>query len=128
MNHFFQYCTNTENFDTRFPDNSPTTVNVRYFIMHIHINNYKTNVKEFFLQDEETFGGLNAINLESKYWAFILLKKGSAIPRPGATNPSNPAKTSNSGLPPTIFAATTVFAATKPPSSLIGPGLKIPHL
>ena len=43
MNHIFQYTTDFENFDDTFPDNSPTIVNVRYFIMHCHVHDYKTN-------------------------------------------------------------------------------------
>ena len=46
MNHIFQYTTNLENFDDRFPDNSPTIVNVRYFIIHFHVHDYKINNKE----------------------------------------------------------------------------------
>ena len=54
---------NLENFDDRFPDNSPTIVNLRYFIMHCHINDYKNNDGKLMLQDEESFGAIGIMQL-----------------------------------------------------------------
>lgn len=48
MQHFYQYCTNIDNFNDRFPDNSPTIVNVHYFIMHCHLNDYTSHSEELF--------------------------------------------------------------------------------
>jgi len=82
MNHFFQYTTNIENFDRRFPNNSPTIVNVRYFIMHYHVNNYKTNDMELMVQDEEKFGLIDVIDLESTYWSLVKMERTKAEPVP----------------------------------------------
>ena len=112
MNHFFQYATNIENFDRRFPDNSPTIVNVRYFIMHCHVNNYKTCDVELMMQDEETFGGIDVIDLESKYWSLIKLERASAesVPLPPDTNLKSQTTETSTGLPKTNFMATTAAA------------------
>ena len=112
MNHFFQYTTNIENFDRRFPDNSPTIVNVRYFIMHCHVNNYKTCDAELLTQDEESFGGIDVIDLESKYWSLIKMERASAesVPLAPDTNIQPQTTEISTGLPKTIFLATTATA------------------
>ena len=65
MQYFYQYCANINNFNDRFPDNSPTIINIRYFIMNCHLNDYTSHSKELLQQDEETFGALNYIEFES---------------------------------------------------------------
>ena len=64
MKCLFQYATNIENFDRCFPDNYPIIVNVRYFIIHVHVNNYKNNNADLMLQDKETFRSIDTIDLE----------------------------------------------------------------
>lgn len=46
--------------------------------MHCHVNNYKTCDAELLMQDEESFGGIDVIDLESKYWSLIKMERASA--------------------------------------------------
>ena len=110
MNHFVQYSTNIEHFDNRFSQNSPTIVNIRYFIMHCHVNDYKNNDIKLMLQDEETFGGINVINLESKYWKSIKLQRATAESVPNNIL-SSLAPLISTHLPLNNFKATTAAAA-----------------
>ena len=82
MNHFFQFTTNVEIFDRRFPDKSPRIVNRQYFIMHCHTKNYEINDMELMVQDEETFGSINIIDLESKYWSPVKMERTMVEPVP----------------------------------------------
>ena len=66
MNHLFKYAANIDNFNRRFPKNSYTIVNIRYFIIHCHVKNYKQNDADLMLQEEIFFGSLDVIGLESK--------------------------------------------------------------
>ena len=84
INHLFQYCTNIEMFNTRFPDNSPTIMNVRYFIIHCHVNGYTTNASDLMYQSEETFGAIYYIRLESRYWEVWILTRQAELTTPSS--------------------------------------------
>ena len=103
MNHLFQYCTSIEIFDTQFPDNSPTIINIQYFIMHCRINDYTTNCLDLMNQDKETFGATNYICLESRYWDLIIQERQDAVPEPGSQQLNTTATNSYSSLPKTGF-------------------------
>ena len=112
MNHFFQYTMNIEKFDNRFPENSPTIVNIRYFIMHYHVNDYKNNDTKLMLQDDETLNGINVIEHESKYWKSIKSQRLTAESVPNKIL-SSPTPLISTHLPPTNFKAMTAAATLK---------------
>ena len=81
MNHLFQYCTCIETFNIQFPDDSPTIMNVRYFIMHCHVHGYSTDGSDLMNQHVQTFGAIDYIRLESRYWdLWILARKAGHCP------------------------------------------------
>ena len=117
MNRLFQYAKSIESYDRRFPDNSHTIVNVRYSLMHCHVNNNKIIDKDLMLQDEELFGSLDLIKLESKYLATIKLKRKTAVPKP--STPISSATKSITSLPPNKISS-TAFKYPRSSSTTIG--------
>ena len=50
--------------------------------MHFYVNNYKNNDLNIMLQKEDTFGSLDVIGIESKYWATVNFERETVAPKP----------------------------------------------
>ena len=67
MSNIFRYMTNLNGLNTRFKDNTPTIMNIQYFIMYCYVNEYNVNAAPLMQHIVETFNAIDIMGLETDY-------------------------------------------------------------
>ena len=67
MSNIFRYMTNLNGFNTCFKDDTPTIMNLRYFIMHCSAKDYNVDTTPLMQQTVETFNTIDIMGLETDY-------------------------------------------------------------
>ena len=67
MSNIFRYMTNLNGFNTRFKDDTPTIMNLRYFIMHCYVNDYNVDTSPLIQHTVEMFNTIDIMGLKMDY-------------------------------------------------------------